>query len=71
MAKEKAAATYAEQKRQYRQKMRAAGYKEISVWVAPEQAEAVRAFAESRPKPSRGPIEGQMDWIDHLAPGDE
>lgn len=49
----------AEKKARYRKKMREAGLKEISVWVAPDQAETVREFADSLPKPSKPAAEGQ------------
>lgn len=41
----------AEKKRRFREKMRAAGYREIGVWVDPKYADKVREFADSLPKP--------------------
>ena len=58
--------TSAQKKANYRKKMRAAGFKEISVWVAPEQAETVREFAEALPKPSKPSQEGQSSLFDVL-----
>lgn len=58
---QKTVLTAAEKKARYRKKMRAAGYKEISVWVAPEQAETVREFADTLPKPSTPDAEGQTN----------
>lgn len=44
---------YAEKKAKERAKKRDAGYKEISIWVAPEQHEALRQYADSLPKPQK------------------
>lgn len=61
---DKATLTAAQKKARYRKKMRAAGFKEISVWVAPEQAETVREFADSLPKPLKPAAEGQGSIFD-------
>lgn len=63
---QKTVLTAAEKKARYRKKMRAEGYKEISVWVAPEQAETVREFVDSLPKPSKPDAEGQTSLLDAL-----
>jgi hypothetical protein len=63
---DKTVLTAAQKKARYRKKMRAAGFKEISVWVAPEQAETVRQFAETLPKPSKPDAEGQANLFEIL-----
>lgn len=41
---------------------RAAGLVEVSVWVAPDQVEALRAFAASLPAPAR-PVAEDADQM--------
>lgn len=43
--------TSTEKKRRYRAKMKAAGYKEIGCWICPTQADKLRTYARSLPKP--------------------
>ena len=43
--KEKRLAQVREAKRTYREKMRAAGLREVTLWVTPEQHEAIRKIA--------------------------
>lgn len=45
--------TAASKKARQRAAKRAAGLVEVSVWVAPDQVEALRAFAASLPTPPR------------------
>jgi len=44
--------SHAQRKAAQRAEKRAAGYKEVSVWIRPDQAEALRDFADSLPKPT-------------------
>lgn len=41
-------------KRLYRAERYRKGWREVSVWVAEEQATTLRAYAESLPPPARG-----------------
>lgn len=54
----------AEKKARQRAAKRAAGLVEVSIWVAPERVEEVRAFAASLPLPSRPANPGQMTLFD-------
>lgn len=45
--------TAREKKAKQRAAKRAAGFVEVSVWVAPEQVDALREFAASLPQPRR------------------
>lgn len=40
------------------------GLVKVTVWVAPEQKEAVRAFAKALPKPDNKPDPRQMSLLD-------
>lgn len=44
--------SHAKRKAAQRAEKRAAGYKEVSVWVRPDKVDAVRQFADSLPKPA-------------------
>lgn len=61
----------AEKKARYRKKMRADGYTEISLWVAPNQVETVRTFADGLPKPSKPDAEGQQNLFGMLGVADD
>ena len=52
----------AQRKARQRAAKRAAGLVEIAVWVAPEQVQALRDFAESLPRPSppENPTQGHL-----------
>ncbi|WP_163098544.1 hypothetical protein GL267_003095 [Acidithiobacillus ferrianus] len=51
MDKEKRRAQVREAKRIYREKMRAAGYREIIVWATPAQAEKIREMVKGNTPP--------------------
>ena len=54
----------AEKKARQRAVKRAAGFVEVSVWVAPNQVEAVRDFAATLPPPRPRTAPGQMTLFD-------
>lgn len=55
---------HAQRKAKQRAEKRAAGYKEISVWVRPDQADKIRDYADSLPKPSKADVPGQGNLLD-------
>lgn len=63
----KSAETAAEKKARQRAVKRAAGFVELSVWVAPEQVDSVRDFVASlpSPKPPENPNQGTLFKLDH------
>lgn len=55
-----------EKKARQRAAKRAAGLVEVSVWVAPEQAESVRDFAAALPLPARETVSQGPTLFDGL-----
>lgn len=61
---------HAQRKARQRAEKRTAGYKEVSVWVRPDQIDKIRDYADSLPKPSKAPMPGQGSLLDLMGKSD-
>lgn len=60
--------TAAQKKARQRAVKRAAGFVEVSVWVAPDQVDALRDFAASLPPPTRTDPDAPLPLFDAVSP---